>query len=202
MWDFLILLRPSRLKLSRSDLTEITLSWTDNSDVEDGYIIERKAGSDASFTVIDSLKGSGEEYKDQTVEQGQAYTYRIKAFKGKAESEYSNEATLTVTGLLDEKLPGEFSISQNFPNPFNPESKISYALPQAGLTRVRIFNMNGQLVKTLLDELKPAGEHVLLWKGDDINGRQVSSGVYFYRIDVMTGEDLRFSSVMKMVKMD
>jgi hypothetical protein len=71
----------------------------------------------------------------------------------------------------------------NFPNPFNPKTKIWYNLPKPGPATVAIYNLRGQVVRTLVDERQEAGQHQVLWNGTDDNGRTVSSGVYLYRLD-------------------
>jgi hypothetical protein len=79
---------------------------------------------------------------------------------------------------VEETLPREYSLSQNFPNPFNPITQISYALPQAGEVRLNVFNMNGQQVADLVNGYKTAGRYQAIF-----NGAQLSSGVYFYRLE-------------------
>jgi hypothetical protein len=78
--------------------------------------------------------------------------------------------------------PEGFTLFQNQPNPFNPETEIRYHLPQACQVRLTIYNILGQRVKTLLDGYQNAGAHTLLWDGRDEDGVQLSSGIYFYRL--------------------
>jgi PKD repeat protein len=73
-------------------------------------------------------------------------------------------------------------LDQNFPNPFNPTTTISYSLNQAGKTKLYIYNIKGQQVKTLVDEYKEAGNHKVVWNGEDESGRKVASGLYFYQL--------------------
>lgn len=79
-------------------------------------------------------------------------------------------------------VPAVFAVERNFPNPFNPKTTIRFSLPEAGLTRVTIFDVAGRLVKTLLSEELPAQRHEVTWEGRDDSGRSVSAGVYFYRV--------------------
>jgi hypothetical protein len=72
-----------------------------------------------------------------------------------------------------------FSV-QNYPNPFNPSTRIEFNLPRPGHLGLKIFNLRGELVKTLIDEERPAGSDHITWDGLDDNGSGVSSGVYFY----------------------
>jgi hypothetical protein len=99
----------------------------------------------------------------------------------------------------DQEVPRPVAVlNQNFPNPFNPSTVISFIKPRAGKVSLNIYNVRGQLVKTLIDEGKElsAGEHRVVWHGVDNNGRGVASGVYFYRLE--TGGE---SVVRRMVLM-
>lgn len=79
-------------------------------------------------------------------------------------------------------MPTSFSLAQNFPNPFNPETQIAFNVAVAGHTRLEIFNILGQDVAMLVDEYLPAGPVVRQWDGRDRNGTNVPSGIYFYRL--------------------
>lgn len=85
-------------------------------------------------------------------------------------------------------------LQQNFPNPFNPETKISYSLPKSGSVEINIYNVKGQLIKTLENSQKATGDHNVNWNGTDTNGKPVPAGMYFYK---MTAG--KFSSTKKMV---
>jgi hypothetical protein len=90
-------------------------------------------------------------------------------------------------------LPKSFGIAQNFPNPFNATTTIRYSLPNQANVRLEIFNILGQKVKTLVNEPQEAGYKQVLWDGKNDQGDNVSSGVYFYRINAG-----RYHNVMKM----
>ncbi len=70
----------------------------------------------------------------------------------------------------------------NYPNPFNPETTISFNNPQNGQVSLTIYNIKGQLVNTLLDEEISAGPHSLVWHGKDNSGKSVASGIYFTKV--------------------
>lgn len=78
--------------------------------------------------------------------------------------------------------PALTNLEQNYPNPFNPETTISFSLQTAGDVTVDIYNLKGQKVKSLINEQKEAGKHSVVWNGTDENNKNVSSGVYFYRL--------------------
>jgi flagellar hook assembly protein FlgD len=71
---------------------------------------------------------------------------------------------------------------QNHPNPFNPETEISFRLPEAGHVVVKIFNTLGEEIRTFADAQFEAGDHSLRWDGKDNQGNSVSSGIYFYQL--------------------
>ena len=107
--------------------------------------------------------------------------------------EFSGNLNLEAAKEADSR-PQCFSLSQNYPNPFNPQTSIKYALPQDAQVRLTVYNVLGQKVATLVDEFQDAGFKTVWWDGKDVEGDEVSSGVYFYRLTA--GE---FSEVRKMM---
>ena len=79
-------------------------------------------------------------------------------------------------------VPSEFALRQNHPNPFNPETQIGYQLPLAGEVSITVYNLLGQEVRQLVNDIKAAGFYRVSWNGQDALGRSVGSGIYFYRI--------------------
>ncbi|MCK4654679.1 MAG: right-handed parallel beta-helix repeat-containing protein [Candidatus Cloacimonetes bacterium] len=88
-------------------------------------------------------------------------------------------------------------LHQNYPNPFNPETTISYQLPENGKVELTVYNLKGQKVKTLVNEVLPAGEHSIVWDGIDDNGKSVSSGIYFYKLKTENHEETKKMILMK-----
>ncbi|UCB52776.1 MAG: T9SS type A sorting domain-containing protein, partial [Candidatus Zixiibacteriota bacterium] len=93
-----------------------------------------------------------------------------------------------------ENTPRSFSLKQNYPNPFNPETIIQYDLPRGHEVEIVVYNILGQKVRTLLEEYQKAGRHRVLWDGRDDKGKEVSSGIYLYRI-----KTAEFAQTKKMV---
>jgi len=87
-------------------------------------------------------------------------------------------------------------LHHNYPNPFNPETTIRFSVKEASPVTIEIYNVKGQLVKTLVNDLKEAGNHSVVWNGRDNNNRSVSSGVYFYKMNAG-----KYSSTRKMILM-
>ncbi|MCH7761458.1 S8 family peptidase, partial [candidate division TA06 bacterium] len=78
----------------------------------------------------------------------------------------------------------KFALLQNLPNPFHTFTTIHYSLSTKGKVTLRIYDITGRLVRTLVNGEKGAGSHVVLWNGRDEQKREVTSGVYFYRLEV------------------
>jgi hypothetical protein len=93
-------------------------------------------------------------------------------------------------------VPVAARLGQNYPNPFNPETTISYEMLQNGEVTINVYNLKGQKVKTLVNDTKAAGEHTVVWNGKDDSGNNVSSGVYFYKMQAG-----RYTSTKKMILM-
>ena len=92
-------------------------------------------------------------------------------------------------------LPAAFSLANNFPNPFNPATTIKYALPQAADVELTVYNVVGQVVRTLVAEHQSAGRYVVEWDATNDSGHSLSAGMYFYRLQA--GEE--FHEVKKML---
>lgn len=83
----------------------------------------------------------------------------------------------------DPVTPTVTRLEGNYPNPFNPETAIRFSTREAGPVRVTIYNVKGQVVRTLVSDNLPAGNHRVIWNGKDANNRSVSSGIYMYRME-------------------
>jgi hypothetical protein len=105
--------------------------------------------------------------------------------------------TLNVVQTANEPtLPAITKLKGNYPNPFNPETTINFSLKEAGPVELAIYNIKGQKIKTLVNETLPAQNYNIVWNGRDDNNQQVSSGVYFYRMNTST-----YTSTRKMILM-
>jgi hypothetical protein len=104
--------------------------------------------------------------------------------------------TVDVKDEKEEYLPAQFSLEQNYPNPFNPSTVISFTLPNESNVSIKIYDLLGNEVRSLLNENKNSGKYNIMWDGRDKNGNQISSGVYFYKIQAG-----KYSETKKMVFM-
>jgi flagellar hook assembly protein FlgD len=93
-------------------------------------------------------------------------------------------------------VPMVTKLSGNYPNPFNPETTINFSTKEDGNVRIDIYNIKGQRVTTLVNEHMKADNHKVVWTGKDNSGRQVSSGVYFYKMKAG-----KYTSTKKMILM-
>ena len=88
----------------------------------------------------------------------------------------------------DPIVPTSYALDQNYPNPFNPSTTINYQLPHPSRIHIGVWNINGQLVKTLVEAEQEAGYQSVTWSGTDGHGDQVASGIYFVRLSVINGK--------------
>jgi hypothetical protein len=101
------------------------------------------------------------------------------------------------------QLPKDYELSNSYPNPFNPSTTIVYGLPRQSLVKLSVYSILGQEVRTLVDGVQGASYYRVTWNGRDNGGMQVSSGVYFFRIqaNATDGKAELFTQVKKMVLM-
>jgi hypothetical protein len=99
--------------------------------------------------------------------------------------------------LSVESTPTEFALLQNFPNPFNPETTIKYNLAEGTNVSLRIYNVVGQVVRTLVAEPQSAGRYTVRWNGSDDRGVSVSSGIYFYELRSNGFQDVKKLMLLK-----
>ena len=131
-----------------------------------------------------------------TFAPGEILEARAVAHKGDQVSEETT-GTFTVPVITDTTsvpLPTETRLAQNYPNPFNSETIIEISLPAPSQVTLKIFNLLGQKVRTLISQEMPAGVHPFVWDGRDNAGTPLASGVYFYRLETAAG----FKAVKKM----
>lgn len=97
----------------------------------------------------------------------------------------------------ESSLPEGYALGQNYPNPFNPDTKINFSLGQAGHVTLEIFNVRGQVVRTLVDDYMSAGDHTVDWDATTSSGQSVASGIYLYRL---TANDVTATKKMNLLK--
>ena len=119
--------------------------------------------------------------------------------------EASNDSYITKSGPIalalelqtdvlhdPEMVPEEYRLDQNYPNPFNPSTTISFGLPKPGKVTIKLYNMLGREISTLVDEEMQAGEHKVIFSAEEL-----PSGVYFYRLQTESYVAMRKAMVVK-----
>jgi hypothetical protein len=99
---------------------------------------------------------------------------------------------VTGTGNNTNQVPATYSLSQNYPNPFNPVTKINFAIPKQGFVTLKVYDVLGREIRTLVNEVKTAGEYSV-----DFNASEFSSGVYFYRLESQGFTDIKRMMLVK-----
>jgi len=94
-------------------------------------------------------------------------------------------------------LPVPVCNLHNYPNPFNPVTTISFTAKQKGFATLNIYNLKGQLIKTLLKDNILSGEHKLIWDGKDNQGNNVASGVYLYKLNMNGSSQIKKMLLLK-----
>ncbi len=153
--------------------------------------------SEYPLTVSWKLKDGSYELSDGM--GGAAFATR--AVKGEGSLKVTNSEVhrlmLKVTG--NSGLPKEFALSQNYPNPFNPTTNVKYALPVDSRVTVQIYNVIGQRVHTLVNDMQPAGYYAAEWNGTGNAGQQLASGVYFLHLSAQGVNGKSFNEIRKLM---
>ncbi len=177
----------------------ISLDWSTASELNNfGFEIERSVDGNI-FITIGFVEGKGNtsetnyySFTDHSLfSEYQTVHYRLKQVDFDGTFSFSNVIT------VEFDIPLEFALGQNYPNPFNPATKIEYKIQEAGLVSLKVYDAMGKEVATLVDEEKIAGTYEL-----EFNASRMSSGIYFYRLQVYApGRAGSFVETKKMVLM-
>jgi parallel beta-helix repeat protein len=180
-----------------SESTVIILSWKPNTESDlSHYTVYRDTITGFipdTFKIVGQVPKDSSVFRDYDFVLGRTYYYRVSAWDLTGhESDYSNELTVLATEVgevtEEENRPPVFQLFQNYPNPFNSSTVIWYRLPDVGYqpaeVEITIYNLLGKLVRTLVKTRQYPGEHKVLWDGRDDSGKEVASGIYFYRMKV------------------
>ncbi len=174
----------------------IDLNWATATETNNrGFEIEKmysKNGNTGNWEKVAFIDGNGTttsfstyNYSDRNINEAGKYSYRLKQIDFDGTFEYSNTIEAEILA------PNKYNLAQNFPNPFNPSTKISYSIPQAGDVSIKIYSVVGEFVTTIVNEKQDAGTYEV-----EFDASSLTSGVYFYSI--VSGE---FSQTNKMILM-
>ena len=183
---------------------EVKLKWQTATEVNNyGFDIERALSSTApiqGWEKIGFVNGHGNNnspknysFTDKDVLNG-SYSYRLKQIDTDGKYEYSKEVEVTI-----DNLPTQFELSQNYPNPFNPSTVISYALPSKEFVQLKVFNVLGNEIATLVNEVQEAGNYKVEFNpaSSKSTSGAPATGVYFYRLEAGSFVESRKMTLVK-----
>jgi len=164
-----------------------TLSWVVNNQPASELSYELEVSSAPDFSDAKQYTQIAKKHFDvSNLETGKVYYWRVRSKNESGSvSLYSGTGNFKVDDPTDVKeniIPNKFSVEQNYPNPFNPETSIRFSIPQTSYVTIKIYDMLGQEIKSLVNREFKAGTFTMNWKGNDNFGRKVSSGTYIYRV--------------------
>jgi len=164
----------------------VRLEWSTISEINNyGFYVQRRSVNDQSFTELSNvfIPGHGTTtvpqhytYSDDAVTTGTWY-YRLRQVDLDGTPHLTDPVQVNVVTSVAETQPLAFALQQNYPNPFNPATTIGFSMPKSGNVKLQVYNLRGQIVATLVDEERVAGEYSVEW-----TPRDVASGMYIYRL--------------------
>ncbi|MCK6603423.1 MAG: GDSL-type esterase/lipase family protein [Ignavibacteriaceae bacterium] len=168
----------------------VKLSWETATELNNkGFEIERRIIG-GQFSGIGFVPGKGTTsqrsvytFEDLNFDEGTTYCYRLKQTDFDGSFTYSGEIEVTTS------VPSDYMLYQNYPNPFNPETKITFSVPEAGQVNLKVYDVAGNLISTLLSGVITSGKHSVNFNATDLAG-----GVYFCRMEA--GE---YSGIIKLL---
>lgn len=177
--NFILPVELSSFTASVSLNGDVELQWITETEINNhGFEIERKT-IHGQYNTIGFVKGNGTtterkvySFIDKNLEAGK-YIYRLKQIDYNGQFEYSNEIEVDVV------LVKEFALHQNYPNPFNPGTVISWQSPIDGWQTLRVYDVLGNEVATLVNEFRNAGKHSIVYDMSDL-----SAGTYYYQLRI------------------
>ena len=180
----------------------ILLTWMTASEIgQAGFNIYRRADEEKQYVKVNerlilsdpanSTTGAEYEFIDHPDAVGE-YFYKLQSVEVDGAVSFSEAVSVTTTTHVADRRqsPVHFALLPNFPNPFNPETRIEYMTPTNTFVHIAIYNLQGQKIRVLVHEMKNAGAHTAVWNGVDDSGRPTGSGVYMLR---MTAGDFQSS---------
>ena len=131
------------------------------------------------------------------ISDGWQYQYVVTALDGSGNESLAAAPTV-LTGIMGDSAPLKFALHQSVPNPFNPTTTISYSVPAGGgLVTIRVFDVAGRLVRTLMNGQAPPGTNTVTWDGRNDNGENVATGIFFCRMQAPGFEQTMKMTLLK-----
>ena len=173
-----IVLNPPSNVIAESQPPNIIVTWDAPERGINSYNVYRDGA-----LLEEGIQGNPMLYIDIGVPTG-TYIYNVTAvYDGGWESDMSEEEPVYHVDASNVLVPIITKLAGNYPNPFNPTTTISFSTKEAGYVSINIYNMKGQLVKTLINDQLDAAFHDVIWNGKDDSNKTISSGIYFYKMN-------------------
>jgi hypothetical protein len=191
--DQVMLLSPGDGADVRAD--SVLCVWAPSAPAVTAYWLERATDSVFTSPVVDSAV-TDTSFMIRQLADNQTYWWHVRAKNSAGWGPFSEKRkfSVSITGIADGGLaPMEFSLKQNYPNPFNPSTRIVFTVAQTGWAKLEVFNILGERVQTLFEDVAEAGRYYVL-RFDAVN---LPSGTYFYRLQSATKSDLKKLLVLK-----
>ena len=181
---------PSGMKISQLNGNSIKVQWHNRNIENDSIVIQRRIGN-GSFSDYSVVAPSDSQFIDIATTPGNSYYYRLKIIMKDSVEVQSYPVMIhdIATSVKTSSPPFHFYLYNNYPNPFNPSTEISYSLQNSEKVTLKVYNLLGQEVALLVNQEMDAGQHSVKF-----DGKGLSSGVYIYKINAGF-----FSSIKKMV---
>ncbi|MFH1373066.1 MAG: FlgD immunoglobulin-like domain containing protein [bacterium] len=154
-------------------------------------------GGELDEELIRQLEEQGCEVTVETSADGTQKAVKIKCNDSALEGIEDEGDESAAKESTEPDMPDQFELSQNYPNPFNPTTTIGFSLPQSEHVTLEIVNIQGQIVRTLIDEVRSAGHHHIEWDATSDAGNKLASGVYFYRLKAGDNIDSKKMTLLK-----
>ncbi len=181
----------------------VTLTWSTATETENlGFHIHRSMAREANYVQVtnEMILGAGNSaeahsysYIDKGVKAGNTYYYKLQDVNFNGNAAFHGPISVTVEAVE----PTNYELAQCYPNPFNPETAIRFSVKQAGKISLKIYNLQGEVIRTLVDGEKSAGSYSIMWNGTNDQGIRVTSGTYLYTLKVNGFEETKKLTVMK-----
>jgi len=169
---------PSNLVAANLSGNKVKLSWNDNSSDEDQFRINRSTDG-KSWLYLTTASANNTSYTDTGLTKSTTYYYQIRAENAMGNSHYSSAASVSIPlgikPLISNTLPQEYLLGQNYPDPFNPSTVISYTIPENAFVMVKVYNVIGKEVAVLVSEMQSPGNYQVKFDAGNL-----ASGLYFY----------------------
>lgn len=187
---------------AKSTQGRVQLNWVTQSETENmGFHILRSEAPEGTYLQINRelIPGHG------TTSSAHIYQFVDESELAPSRSYYYKLVDVDYKGRLNThgpvstvvELPTHHILEQNYPNPFNPETRISFTLKEAGEVALVVYNVRGEIVRTLVSGRLNAGAHMKVWDGKDNNGMTVPSGMYIYTLRINNFEEKRNMMFLK-----